>query len=345
MSNIKHFILKTFASSIVCFMVGTQNYASCMEQSFYENLKSKANGDETMYHYLFGRFIPKDRLDFMVDKGYKIETVIGAGHSGITFLAISPNGDKCVLKYVHSDVTQNFSPFYTVGARNRHLKINEQKNSTSLIYNKEVIATIPRIIWNDASDSVKYPQEYLVYDELSENGDPLDFGPYACKILGKVEIPTEKKDYDVCMILEFIDGDTAYDFIRKNKFTTTDVAKWLKNICTSLKLMYNRNFLHRSIGISNVMIRNNDKTAVLIDYERAIYKDLFEFLMKFAKESEQNMNGQYYDKNCILTFINDLTGFNNYNVDNQKLHNDILSLESAENLEELLKKNDELKIN
>lgn len=131
----------------------------------------------------------------------------------------------------------------------------------------------------------------LLYDNLKENGI-VDLGKNACKIYGYEKTEKVGKYYKLCIILEYIDGSTLCDYASTTEYNTYQVRDWLKGICNSLKTMYQKDFLHLSIGIGNIKIRKSDNSAVLYDYERANYKGLIEALRKIRQE---NYNKSLHD--------------------------------------------------
>lgn len=152
--------------------------------------------------------------------------------------------------------------------------------------------------------------------------------------------------------MEYIEGVPLEKYVKANKFCTTDVLNWLKDICKSLKLMYSKNFLHRSVGVSNVMIRE-DGSAVLIDYERSYYKDRFENLLKKCGRLRNDSDVDsfyyydYYDLNLLYysfidMLIEDKCYNKNYKCDNEDLEWALFDLGVSNSLEDFLKKVDDL---
>ena len=319
-------MLKTLVLSTISFLLGTKSLVPhAMDINYYSNL-----------FYTMGLSYDEEcnkPLAHMVKKGYTIYKKLGSGLSGTCYMAKSPDGKIVTLKFTTectSKIDFNLYECY-FPPRSQYEYLGD-----TLIFDKLAYHT-------------RYDEKLKTF---IDNHGIVDFGPDACKILGYEIIGGVRDEYNICIILEYING-TGLETRIKSPYQTTDVLKWIKDICESLKLMYENNFLHRSIGIANVMI--NDKgSAILVDYERAYFKDEFEKLLKKGGHLKPDHNYlkyyDYYDLQLLCYLVRSLitpsTWSTHYTNNDNELHKSLLDLADCTNttltLDDFLQKVDKL---
>ncbi|MEC4984740.1 MAG: bifunctional serine/threonine-protein kinase/formylglycine-generating enzyme family protein [Oscillatoria sp. PMC 1068.18] len=70
-----------------------------------------------------------------------------------------------------------------------------------------------------------------------------------------------------CMVMEYIPGQNLAEYIQDNgTFSEAEALRIIFQVGDALKLIHQRRFLHRDLKPGNILLRESDKTAVLIDF-------------------------------------------------------------------------------
>lgn len=76
-------------------------------------------------------------------------------------------------------------------------------------------------------------------------------------------------------VIEYINGQTLYDYIVKNKLKDEEKLKIIFEISITLNFLHSNGFLYRDLKPNNIIIDTNG-TAVLIDFDKMIYIDTYD---------------------------------------------------------------------
>lgn len=61
------------------------------------------------------------------------------------------------------------------------------------------------------------------------------------------------------IILEFVEGGTLYNLVRKKKkLAEKNYAHLIKNICEALNELHKQDFVHRDLKLENIMLEFSD---------------------------------------------------------------------------------------
>ncbi|XP_053571756.1 serine/threonine-protein kinase DCLK3 [Bombina bombina] len=82
-------------------------------------------------------------------------------------------------------------------------------------------------------------------------------------------------DAEIYLILEYVNGGDLFDAVIENiKFTETDAAFMLTDVCEALVYIHNKNIVHRDLKPENLLVQNNpdgSKTLKVADFGLAAY--------------------------------------------------------------------------
>ncbi|MFK0731301.1 MAG: serine/threonine protein kinase [Gloeotrichia echinulata GP01] len=93
------------------------------------------------------------------------------------------------------------------------------------------------------------------------------------KRLSKCEHPNIVKIYDIfreeglqCIVMEYIPGETLADRLERGILEEEEALKYIRQIGEALQVVHRNNLVHRDVKPRNIMIRENTREAVLIDF-------------------------------------------------------------------------------
>ena len=110
-----------------------------------------------------------------------------------------------------------------------------------------------------------------------------------------------------CIVMEYIQGKTLDALVRERDgyLSTKEALQYIKQIGAALKAVHGKGLLHRDIKPQNILIRENTKEAVLIDFGLAL---------KFNRNPVANSGGlshgyaslEQYQRNVIWDYYTDV---------------------------------------
>jgi len=165
-------------------------------------------------------------------ENYIIESVLGSGGFGITYLAkdISLDTKFAIKEYIPSEFAYREENYFVAPKTDKDRDNFEWGLSSFL---KEA-RTLVR--FNDCENIVK------VYRFFETNGTAY-------------------------FVMEYIEGDTLTDLLKANKLNPQNIENMFKGILNGLKRIHKSDVLHKDIKPSNIMVRGS--TPILIDFGSA----------------------------------------------------------------------------
>ena len=110
-----------------------------------------------------------------------------------------------------------------------------------------------------------------------------------------------------CIVMEYIQGKTLDALVKERDgyLSTKEALQYIKQIGAALKAVHSKGLLHRDIKPQNILIRENTKEAVLIDFGLAL---------KFNRNPVANSGGlshgyaslEQYQRNVIWDYYTDV---------------------------------------
>jgi hypothetical protein len=101
-----------------------------------------------------------------------------------------------------------------------------------------------------------------------ETGYPLSH-PNICETCAFLDLP----ELGPCIEMEWVDGITLEDFLRKGRPDAKTFRKLAAQLCDALTYLHNRQILHRDLKPSNVMVTHDGNNLKLIDFGLADRSD------------------------------------------------------------------------
>lgn len=70
-----------------------------------------------------------------------------------------------------------------------------------------------------------------------------------------------------CIVMEYVSGQTLFELVQQQGFLSSEIAlAYIEQIGSALQSVHQQGILHRDIKPHNILIRDNQKDAVLIDF-------------------------------------------------------------------------------
>ena len=93
--------------------------------------------------------------------------------------------------------------------------------------------------------------------------------PNIIEYLGCVHVPIHLKDeyYNIGILYEYVDGISLADVIDENELNDIDKLTMIYTIINAIKYLHNDGIYHRDIKSGNIMVRNETKEPVIIDFD------------------------------------------------------------------------------
>ena len=166
-----------------------------------------------------------------LNKGrYQIVKELGRGGFGINYLAQDKNSNKLVcIKTLHlRRLKENYR--------------NKQGNLNSFdLYLDEL--------------QEKFASEAMVLSQLEH--------PHIVKVYP--QLFQERGLW--CMVMEYIEGKNLAQYLENNGiFSEAEALNIIQQIGEALSYLHQKNYLHRDIKPQNILLRDKDKSAILIDF-------------------------------------------------------------------------------
>lgn len=73
----------------------------------------------------------------------------------------------------------------------------------------------------------------------------------------------------LCIVMEWIEGPTLEEALQKGELTRAERLRILREIVEAMAYLHGKGIVHRDIKPSNIMIRNNGRRAVILDFDLA----------------------------------------------------------------------------
>lgn len=158
---------------------------------------------------------------------YRIEKVLGLGGFGIAYLANDQAGKPVVVKTLKDEVFLDEKQKYFCD------RFKDEALRLAVCRHPHIV-TIENF----------FEEPCMV----SKGGKPLEIKVF-------------------CLVMEFIDGDTLVDLIRKRgALGENEAVTYIRQIGEALSAVHKLGVLHRDIKPSNIMVRRDRPEAVLIDF-------------------------------------------------------------------------------
>jgi serine/threonine protein kinase len=110
-----------------------------------------------------------------------------------------------------------------------------------------------------------------------------------------------KSPYIVEILIEYIDGKRLSDAIYYAK--KAEIRQWLQDLILQVKILRTYGIIHNDIHDENIMVTSDLKRAVLIDFGRALNKDILK------KGNDQQIENYNWGMNFYSDFVRVLTVF------------------------------------
>ncbi|WP_341531826.1 serine/threonine-protein kinase [Nostoc sp. UHCC 0302] len=178
-------------------------------------------------------------------RGYFIKKELGKGGFGITYLAINTNSPNnlVVIKAIKDELLQHIQSD----------NINRQKLFQAIDSFKKEADTLFKI---QHPNIVKIYQTFLEELKLPNGGS---FNTQNSNVA-----PLEL----LFLVMEYIEGKNLKELVssRDSFLPEAEALGYVKQIGEALTVVHNQRVLHRDIKPENIMVRTNNKEAVLIDF-------------------------------------------------------------------------------
>ena len=165
-------------------------------------------------------------------ENYIIESVLGSGGFGITYLAkdISLDTKFAIKEYIPSEFAYREDNYF-VAPKTEKDKDNFEWGLSSFLKEARTL-----VRFNDSDNIVK------VYRFFEANGTAY-------------------------FVMEYIEGETLTDLLKANKLKPINIEKMFDGVLNGLKRIHDSDVLHKDIKPSNIMVRGS--TPILIDFGSA----------------------------------------------------------------------------
>jgi len=167
---------------------------------------------------------------FLHGEKYKILSKISQGNFGITYLAEQTSLDRKVC----------IKEFFFRGSCER--SVNGQVTVTTS--GQDVTSSFRRKFMREAKrlSQFDHPNIVKVIDVFEENGTAY-------------------------MVMDYIDGETLQQLVdRKGKLSEKEALEYIIPLCEALEVVHEKGLLHLDIKPSNILIKRQTNTPVLIDF-------------------------------------------------------------------------------
>ena len=167
---------------------------------------------------------------FLKGNNYKIISKISKGNFGITYLAEQTSLDRKVC----------IKEFFFQGSCER--SVNGQVTVTTS--GQEVTDSFRRKFMREAKRLSKFdhPNIVKVIDVFEENGTAY-------------------------MVMDYVEGETLQQLVdRKGKLSEKEALEYIISLCDALEVVHEKKLLHLDIKPSNILIKRQNNTPVLIDF-------------------------------------------------------------------------------
>lgn len=136
------------------------------------------------------------------------------------------------------------------------IKISCFTNSVSLYFN--FVDQYLYVVKNFNENNTNFAHETDFYERVGNEC------PFISKFFAKIQTKSQQS-----IMTEYIEGQTLYDFImkNKNKLTFYDKIKMILEIMISIEYIHSKNIILRDLKWDNIMI-NSKRRVVLIDFDR-----------------------------------------------------------------------------
>ncbi|MCH5228445.1 MAG: protein kinase [Muribaculaceae bacterium] len=124
-------------------------------------------------------------------------------------------------------------------------------------------------------------------------------------------IPQYIKFTDDTLITEFVDGKTLHQMIQDSDprlHSNRNIEKWVRQLLDVMDYLHARNVIHCDIKTDNIMITNDTRNLMLIDFDKAFTasQDLTSGTpLNFGSE-EENLTKRQMDIRCVRNIIEKL---------------------------------------
>ena len=161
---------------------------------------------------------------------YKILSKISQGNFGITYLAeqTSLNRKVCIKEFFFRGSCER--------SVNGHVTVTTSGQDVTNSFRRKFMREAKRLSEFDHLNIVK------VIDVFEENGTAY-------------------------MVMDYVDGETLQQLVdRKGKLSEKEALEYIIPLCDALEVVHEKNLLHLDIKPSNILIKRQTNTPVLIDF-------------------------------------------------------------------------------